>query len=181
VERGLAGYDPAHRVFYAALLTNDILVQLLVHSPLPLVCLGHIDQALSRRDAALAEARRLSHLLTPAATLRYAWLADWCIPSDPSSLLQSTDELLALSAEHGLGLSRAPCSRGSRLMLGGEGIPVLTAGLAGHQELRFFIERQQDLTLLSDAYRMAGQLPGAVRHRVRRGRRHASAPPEQAA
>ncbi len=127
VEQGLAGYDPAHRVFYGELLPNDMLVQLLVHSPLPLVCLGHIDQALSRRDAALAEARRLSHPLTLALTLRYAWVADWCIRSETSSLLQSADELLALAAEHGLGLhlrALGPVQRGwclAALVPGGAG------------------------------------------------------------
>jgi len=57
VERGLALYDPTHRLFYADLLANDMLVQLLVHSTMPLACLGHIDQASFRAEAALAEAR----------------------------------------------------------------------------------------------------------------------------
>ena len=170
VERGLAGYDPAHRVFYAELLPNDMLVQLLTHLPLPLVCLGDIDQALSRRDAALAEARRLSHPLTLAATLRYAWMADWCIRSDSSSLLQNTDELLALAAEHGLGLPLrvlGPVQRGWCLAALGradEGIPLLSAGLAGWQELGFYIGGPLHLTLLADACRMAGQLQAALGH-----------------
>jgi tetratricopeptide (TPR) repeat protein len=65
-DQALALYDPAHRVFYAELMPNDMLVQLLGHSQWLLACLGHIDEALSRRDRAVVEARRLAHPFTSA-------------------------------------------------------------------------------------------------------------------
>jgi class 3 adenylate cyclase len=59
-EKALARYDPAHRPSYAELLPNDARVQLRLHLSGLLACLGHLDQALCQRDAALDEARRLS-------------------------------------------------------------------------------------------------------------------------
>src|SRR5262249_4217757 len=60
-ENALAIYDPAHRPVYAELLSYDERVFLGMHLSWVHGCLGHIDQALSQRDAALDEARRLSH------------------------------------------------------------------------------------------------------------------------
>jgi hypothetical protein len=103
VEQGLALYDPGHRLVYSELLANDMLVQLLVHSTIPLVCLGFIDQSLSRVDAALAEARRRSHPFTLAVALTFAWIAGWFVRLEPRLMLQYADECLALSVEHELG------------------------------------------------------------------------------
>src|SRR5207244_10412941 len=142
VETGLALYDPAHRLSYAELLPSDMLVLLLDHSTLSLACLGHIDQARSRADAALAEARRLCHRHTLADALAFAWPTNRCVGSDPKSLLQCADELLALSVEHGLGFYRGMglVNRGWCLAALGhadEGIPLLTKGLAGMYEVGF--------------------------------------------
>src|SRR5262249_46251774 len=99
VEKGLALYDPAHRPYYRGLLPIDMLVNLLDVSIHPLICLGHLDQALSRGDAALAEARRLSHSLTLVDTLAWTVQAAWCLGSEHASILPRADQLMALSAE----------------------------------------------------------------------------------
>jgi tetratricopeptide (TPR) repeat protein len=171
MEKALALYDPAHRSSYADLLSQDVQVQLWVHSNWLLVRLGHLDQALVRRNAALEEARRLSHPPTLAIALACAWWTGWLVRFAPGSLLQYADELLALAAEHGLGLIRALALiyRGRCLAMLGrpdEGIPLLTAGLAGGAQLGYMLY----LALLGDAYRIAGQWQAALDH-VTEGRR----------
>jgi tetratricopeptide (TPR) repeat protein len=163
-EHGLALYDPADRLSYAE-LPDDALVHLLVHSSLLLVCLGDLDRALSRRDAALYEARRLSHIFPITFALLSAWRSGRCVGLDPKSLLQCADELLALA----VGLLRAGglAHRGWCLAALGhpdEGIPLLTAGLAGYEELGFRAWRPWFLTLLGDAFRMAGLWQAALGH-----------------
>jgi predicted ATPase len=75
-------------------------------------------------------------------------------------LLQYADEALALANEHGFRYfrMRALIARGWCLAASGgadQGIPLLVAGLAGHEELGFRIWRPWFLTLLGDACRMA--------------------------
>jgi class 3 adenylate cyclase/tetratricopeptide (TPR) repeat protein len=168
LEQGLVLFDPADRPFYAEVLTYDPLVALLAISAPSLVCLGYLDQAGSRRDAALAEARRLSHPHTLALALGWASLTDWCAGSDPKSLLSCADELLALSAEHGFVYFRTVAGsvyRGWCLAASGyadEGIPLLTAGEAARHELGIVAFRS--LPLLGDACRMAGLTQAALAH-----------------
>jgi predicted ATPase len=136
---------------------------------MPLALLGHIDQALSRRDAALAEARRLSHPHTLAMAMGWAWMTDWYIRSDPSSLLRSADELLALAAEHGLGFFEMfPLTfRGWCLAALGradEGIPLITAGSAFIQESGYIALTPWCLAFLADACRIAGRSQLALGH-----------------
>jgi tetratricopeptide (TPR) repeat protein len=66
-EQALALYDPVHRRLEEG--TIDALVSILAFSSLVLVCLGYPDQARSRRETVLAEARRLSHGHTLAVAL----------------------------------------------------------------------------------------------------------------
>jgi tetratricopeptide (TPR) repeat protein len=169
-EQGLALYDPAHRLAYSELLSQDMLVFLRVHSSWLLASLGHVDQALFLRDAALGEARRLTHPHTLAVALSSgAWWTGWFVGLEPGSLLQYADELLALATEYGLGLYRmvALIQRGWCLAALGradEGIPLLTAGSAGWHDLGVVINRPWVLTLLGDACRMAGQWQAAFAH-----------------
>jgi tetratricopeptide (TPR) repeat protein len=170
VEKALDLYDPMHRPFYAELLANDMLSQLLCTLIMPLALLGHIDQAWSRREAALAEARRLSHPNTSAMVMAWAaWTGDWYIRSEPGSMLQSSDQILAVAAEHGLEFFRmAPLvPRGWCLAALGradEGIPLLTAGSAFIHGCGFIALTPWCLTLLADARRMAGQPQLAIGH-----------------
>jgi class 3 adenylate cyclase/tetratricopeptide (TPR) repeat protein len=168
-EKALALYDPAHRPFYAELMSNDLLVQMLGHSQWVLASLGHLDQALSQRDAVRQEARRLSHPHTVAVALEFVVFIGSLVRLEPEPLLQSADELLALCIEHGLGLYRAFAlvSRGWCLAVLGraeEGVPIVTAGLIGCEECGFMLLRPWILTLLGDACRMAGHWQAALKH-----------------
>jgi hypothetical protein len=168
VEKGLALYDPAHRPAYAEVSTNDMLVLLLDQSTLTLACLGYLDQARSRADASLAEARRLCHPFTLSDTLSWACIRGWCVGLEPESLLRCADDLLTVSVEHGFALHRAEglVARGWCLVAlehADEGIPLLTTGLAGLQESAL-IWKPWALALAGDARRMAAQLPVAFSH-----------------
>jgi class 3 adenylate cyclase/tetratricopeptide (TPR) repeat protein len=170
LERGLALYNPAHRSSYSEVLAHDALVHLRVHSCWLLACLGHLDQALFQRDAALDEARRLSHPPTLAVALGAAgWVTGSFVRLEPGSLLEHADELLALTTEHGIELHRmaALIRRGWCLAALGHadvGIPLITAGVAGLGERGFMVWRPRDLTLLGDACRMAGRWQAALEH-----------------
>jgi predicted ATPase len=169
-EKALALYDPAHRPSYAELLSFDARVFLGLPLSRLLACLGHLDQALSQRGAALDEARRLAHPPTLAFALgAIGWATGWLVGLEPGSLLQIADEYLALATEHRLGFDRmaALMLRGWSLAALGradEGIPLITAGLAGWQELGYTAERPFALTYLGDAWRRAGQWQVALAH-----------------
>jgi class 3 adenylate cyclase len=110
IDKGLALYDPADQQFYMELLANDMLLQLLVHSTMPLACLGFINQSLSRIDAALTESRQQTNPLNLAAALAWAWMSGWCLQNEPKLLMQCADENLALSNEHGIEFFRVYAS-----------------------------------------------------------------------
>jgi predicted ATPase len=84
-------------------------------------------------------------------------------------MLQIADELLALATEHGLELYRTSAQAQCGWCLAAlgradEGIPLLTAGIAGWNEIGLAIIRPWLLTLLGDACRMAGQYQAALAH-----------------
>jgi class 3 adenylate cyclase/tetratricopeptide (TPR) repeat protein len=128
LEQSLGLGDPAYRSVgglsldhYAA--TRTYLALILAHR-------GYIDQARSRIDEALSEARRLGHAHTLAHVLDHATWIDWLTRS-PMLHMQ---ELLTLSTEHGfphyLGLGLA--FRGRSLIALGqaqEGLALLTQAL----------------------------------------------------
>jgi tetratricopeptide (TPR) repeat protein len=169
LKAGLVQFDPAYRPFFNELLSYDLLVAMLLHSSQVAVCLGELDQALSRRDAALAEARGLSHPHTLALALAHAWLIDRCVGVDPRSLLHDADELLALAAEHGLGYYRVACLMECGWCLAAlghadEGIRLLTTGLAGVNDVGQRLRKPWRLITFADACRMAGQWQAALGH-----------------
>jgi predicted ATPase len=150
------------RPLYTELAPEDMLVVLLDHSSLALVCSGFLDQARSRRGAALAEARRLSHAPTLAHALLWAWLLGLSARAEPAKLSQYADELLALSDEHGFPFFRAIglVAHGWCLAASGQadqGISLLTTGLADVGATGTILAMPSLLTWLADAYRMAGQ------------------------
>jgi hypothetical protein len=162
LEKALAVYDPAHAPSYSELLSYDARVQLRLQSSFLLACLGHLDQALFQRDAALDEADRLSHSSTVAHALACAWWIAWFLGLPPGSLLPYADQTLALAGTHRLLFFRAMALlwRGwclAALGRTGEGMPLVTAGLADWGELGLINWRPLALTVLGDACRMAGQ------------------------
>jgi class 3 adenylate cyclase len=169
LERGLALFDPIQRSQYSELTPIDALVFLSMQLSLVLACSGYLDQARCRRDAGLAEARRLSHAHTLAAALYFASRTGWSARMNPDGLLQEADELLALSAEHGFAHWRAlACvARGWYLSVLGQaeqGVPLLTTGLADQRAIGTALYRTHALTLLADAYRIGGQPQVGLAH-----------------
>jgi tetratricopeptide (TPR) repeat protein len=169
MEQGLALFDPADRPFYAGVLAYDPLVAFLVQSANCLGFLGHLDRAVSRQDAALAEARRLSHPFTLALALNFHSGMGSVVGAEPGSLLPYADELLALTIEHGFGPYRAfgLIRRGWCLAALGqadEGITLLGTGMAGLHDSGFMDCTPLSLTYLADACRMAGKLQAALEH-----------------
>jgi predicted ATPase len=119
---GLA--DPAHRLY--ALVLADL--------AWTLAFLGYIDQARSRLDEALSEARGLRHAQTLADVLVMASAVELIIGSP--EVERHAEELLALSTEYGLPfyLGWATVLRGMSLASHGqgqEGLSLITQGMAG--------------------------------------------------
>ena len=75
LERCMGLADPAHPTIVG--LSIDPYAAMLAYLALILACLGYIDQARSRMDEALSEARRLGHVHTLAHVLGYANRMDW--------------------------------------------------------------------------------------------------------
>jgi tetratricopeptide (TPR) repeat protein len=166
-EEALALYDPAHRPSYSEALAYDARVLFGIFPSWVFACLGHLDRALSERDAALREARRLRHPPTLAFALGAGgWQTGYLVGLEPELLLKYADELLALTTEHRLEFDRmaALIWRGLSLGRADEGIPLLTAGIDGWRALGFIMPRPWLLSLLGDACRMAGQWQAALGH-----------------
>ena len=130
-------YDPAHRTSYAELSLDDPHVILLTYLAWTLLCLGYLDQARAKREAALAEARLLSRAFTLAHTLSVATHAE-VILVGPSRALVHADETVSLTERQSIGyyLTHAMAFQGWCLtMLGqqGKGINLLTHGLEAHR------------------------------------------------
>jgi tetratricopeptide (TPR) repeat protein len=170
LEKALALYDPAQRPsYYTEVAPFDLLVLMRQFLSYSLASLGHLDQALLQHDAALGEARRLSHPWTLGVTLVGTGISGLRVCWGPGPQLQYAGELLALATEHGLDHFRmmALIERGWSLAgLGSadEGIPLLAAGLAGLHDHGIVVWRPWALTLLADACRMAGQWQSALEH-----------------
>jgi tetratricopeptide (TPR) repeat protein len=129
LERLMSLTDPAYRTVGG--LSFEPYALAIAHLALTLACLGYIDQARSRLDEALSEARRLRHPFTLAHALSYA------ISLNRITRLPvvHTEELLALSTEQGFPhfLGEAQIQRGASLIGLGqarEGVALLTQALA---------------------------------------------------
>ena len=168
-EKALALYDPAQRPAHSEVAPLDIVVVIRLWLSWSLASLGHLDQALLQHDAALGDARRLSHPPTLAIALAGPGISGLRVCWGPGLQLQYADEMLAVATEHGLEIFRisALIQRGWSLAGLGradEGIPLLTAGLAGFRDHGFIFFIPWALTLFGDACRMAGQSHSALAH-----------------
>jgi class 3 adenylate cyclase/tetratricopeptide (TPR) repeat protein len=124
---GLA--DPAHRTIGG--LSFDPYTQMLSFLALTLAHLGYIDQARSRMDEALSEARQLRHVFNLVTVLVHALRFDRLTCSPEVHI----EEVLALSTEHGFPtyLGWALAHRGRSLLARGqaqEGLVLLKQGSA---------------------------------------------------
>jgi class 3 adenylate cyclase len=166
-ERGFALYDAAKEPLYSVLSpTIDAFVSLLTDSAFALVCCGKVDQGLSRRDAAITEARRRSRAFPLAHALWWGCQLSWCARAKPETLLAYADELLAVSADgrlyyHAPGLAvRGWCL--AALGRADEGIPLLASGLANYGAGANTVFTPMLLTMMADAKRMAGQIDAGL-------------------
>jgi class 3 adenylate cyclase/tetratricopeptide (TPR) repeat protein len=127
---GLA--DPAHRG--GGVPSADLYATMLAYLAWTLAVLGYVDQARSRLNEALSEARRLRHAHTLADVLLSAYPVER-ITGSPQ-MQRHAEELLALSTERGLPLNLgwATAYRGASLTAlgqGQEGLSLITQGMAG--------------------------------------------------
>jgi class 3 adenylate cyclase len=145
--------DPAHRGAGAG-RTEDPYAVMLGTLAVTLAYLGYIDQARSRANEALSEARRLRHALTLAVVLIHANMIEAIICSP--EMQQHTEELLALATEHGfpLYLGFGLVSRGLWLNALGqaqEGLTLLKQGLAAIRATGAVVGTSFALTGLAEA------------------------------
>jgi tetratricopeptide (TPR) repeat protein len=134
LEAGLALYDPTqHRSLVDQTGTHPH-VYLEEYLALVLFCLGHLDQAYARSNAAIAEARRLVHPPSLAAALARGILLPMLGGND-AALSERAEELLAVTNEQGflLWLAWGTVVRGWVKVKTGdvtEGMSLLNSGFA---------------------------------------------------
>jgi predicted ATPase len=167
LERCLNDFSPADRPFYASLAIDDLRINMMSYLAGALVSLGRLDEAHARIEAAINEARRLSHGYTLVHALNMACLCDWCA-ADWASLLRHVEEVLDLSNRHGFGLFRAfgEAFKGCALAALGraeEGLPLVHRGLAVTRAIEQVLHLPQTLTMLAYAHGKAGQLEEGLR------------------
>jgi tetratricopeptide (TPR) repeat protein len=160
-DNALSLWHPEYRAI--AVTPDDAYVVCLMLLSRTLLCLGYVDQARLRREQALAEARRLSHL-TLVSALSQAWLLDWAIEGVKAAqkMLRSADGVLAISNEQGfpvwLGIGRM--LRGWSLCAAGqapEGIPLLLEGVPMYRATGASLGMPFFVTILAEAYGLASQ------------------------
>ena len=154
LERCLGLADPEHRTIGAG-LSDDPYAVTLSQLAVTLAYLGYIDQARSRRDEALSEARRLRHAHTLAIVLSWASWSDTLTRSP--ELQRHAEELQAFSTEHGFSfyIGSGKVYRGQSLTALGqaqEGLALLEQGLSAFRATGAVIATSRMLIMLADAY-----------------------------
>src|SRR6516225_9656676 len=106
LEAGLTIYDPMshHSLAHEAGFSLDVVSQGILG--IVLFCLGCPDQALAQGNAAIAEARKLSHPSSLGSTLSDAAVV-LALIGDSAALNERADELLALASDQGFPYYRA--------------------------------------------------------------------------
>ena len=153
---GLA--DPAHRAVAAG--SEDPYALMLANLAVTLAYLGYIDQARSRLNEALSEARRLRHAQTLAYVLTFASWSEWITRSP--ELQGHVSELLALSTDHGftyyLGLATANRGLSSNALgLAQEGLTLIAQGLTAVRATGTVLNTPLVLMWLAETYAMLRQ------------------------
>jgi len=160
-ENYLSLWNPTYRAFWPS--PEELWVAGVLDLSRTLICLGYIDQALLRRNEALAEARRLSPFSLGHA-LGLGLVGDWAVGrarwAEP--MLRSADELLATSDEHDFAfwVSVGHIMRGWCLGAMGQpatGIPMVLEALGMHRAAGANLLLPFFLTTLAELYGMAGQ------------------------
>jgi class 3 adenylate cyclase/tetratricopeptide (TPR) repeat protein len=155
--------ERCHGLADSALRTSEVpsLYALMLASlACTLAYLGYIDQARSRLNEALSEARQLRHVQTLTEVLVAAWVVEEIARSP--EIQRHAKELLALSNEHGLPfyLAWATVLRGASLTAlgqGQEGLSQITRGIAGIRATGAVANTSGALLMLAWAYARLGQ------------------------
>jgi class 3 adenylate cyclase/predicted ATPase len=166
LEQAFAHYDPIshgsllHQVGYHPEVSDQGLLGTV------LFCLGYPDQALSRINAAIAEARRLAHPPTLAMCFGYGTRL-LSLDANNASYRAWVDQLNAMATEQGFPMWRAEATiyRGWAKVQAGdkaEGISLLRSGSAAYRATAAEIWRPHHIALLARACAIAGQFEEAV-------------------
>jgi predicted ATPase len=144
-------------------------VMLLTYLAWTLTSLGYLDQARSKREAALAEARRLSRAFTLAHALSRATQAE-VIVVGPSGALLHADELVQLTERQGIDFfsAEAMALQGWCLTMLGQhekGITELSRGVAAIRT-HGLLHLPMAMALLADAYGKVQQPQNGLRQLV---------------
>jgi predicted ATPase len=131
-----------------------------------LFCLGFPDEALARSNAAIAEARRLAHLPSLAASLVYGARL-YSLVGDDAGLNERADELVALTTERGFPHwgAQGAIYRGWVKVKNGdvtEGILLLRRGSSTYRSTGAEVWMTHHIALLAAACEIAGQIEEAL-------------------
>jgi predicted ATPase len=150
---------------------HDLYVVTLIYLSVVLLCLGYPDQALLRRDEALAEARRLSSPYQQVYAERHAWYGDWATEGARSvqAMLQSSERISMISSEHGFPMfvGVGDIMRGWCLSVVGqaaEGIPLMLQGLDRYRATGTKLVVPFYMMVLAEVYGIAGPPHEALKH-----------------
>jgi class 3 adenylate cyclase/predicted ATPase len=166
LEEVLALYDP---LFHRSLVHQAAIHPLVISQAYlghVFFCLGFPDQALAQNTAAIAEARRLAHPQSLAASLSVGSTVLSLI-GDNEALSERADQLAAVTTEQGFPVWHAHgiVLRGWVKVKNGdvaEGIPLLRSGLAALRATGAEVWMPHFIALLAKACEIAGQIEEAV-------------------
>ncbi len=162
LEEVLALYDPiSHRsLVHQAGFHPHVLSQ--SYLGIVLFCLGYLEQAFARSSAAIAEARRLAHPPSLAASLRFG-TAVLSLLGDNAALDEWADQLTTVATEQGFPFYRAhgTICRGWVKVKNGdvaEGISLLRSGSSASRATGAEAWMPHYIALLARACEIAGQV-----------------------
>jgi predicted ATPase len=165
LEEALALYDPASAGSLIDQVGFDTYATSQTRLGIVLVCLGFLDQALARSDAAIAEARRQAHLPTFADTLVGGTRLLLLIGGD-AALDDRTSELLAVAVEQSFPywIAAGRIFRGwlcVKISDVTEGMALLRDGIAAYRASGQEAWMPHYIALLAKACEIAGQIEEA--------------------
>jgi class 3 adenylate cyclase/predicted ATPase len=132
-----------------------------------LTVLGYPEQGRSRRDEAVAEARRISFPYPLADALLWTFLGDWS--GGKEGMLARADELLSIATEYGFifFIAAGTIFRGWCLALNGQkatGVALLEQGIESCRATSSLLLLPFALTLLAEARAQVGQHEQGLDH-----------------
>jgi predicted ATPase len=166
LEEVLALYDPIYRRSLVHQAADDPQVNSRAWLGIVLFCLGYPGQALAQSSAAVAEARRLAHPPSLAASLALSARLLSLVGGN-TALDERAAELITVAIEQGFALRRAPATiyRGWVKIKRGdvvEGMSLLRRGTSAYRATRAELFMPHYIALLARGCEIAGQIEEAV-------------------